>query len=196
MLHVTENAPATTSVVGIDPGTKMLGVCILEFDLVTFEILKIQAVTYDGSRLPSSEWVGYLHGDRVRRISALRDKLTEVLCTYRPLYVCCESPFYNQKRPSAYGALTEIVCAIREAVRAYDMWKPLYMIDPPSVKKAVNASGNAGKDDVKSSISKIETLSRVCVTPIAKLDEHSIDAMAVAYAQYVACRESRLKMFE
>lgn len=196
MLQIPETASARTSVIGIDPGTKMLGVCVLEFDLVSFEIVNVQAFTYDGARLPSSEWAGYLHGDRVRRISALRDKLADVFNAYRPLYVCCESPFYNQKRPSAYGALTEIVCAVREAVRDYDVWKPLYMIDPPSVKKAVNASGNAGKDDVKAAISKIETLSRVCATPMANLDEHSIDAMAVAYAQYVACRESRLKVFE
>ena len=196
MLRIPEASSARTSVVGIDPGTKMLGVCILEFDLMSFEILNVQALTYDGSKIPSSDWVGHLHGDRVKRISALKDKLTDILIAYRPLYVCCESPFYNQKRPSAYGALTEIVCAIRDAVRNYDVWKPLYLIDPPSVKKAVNASGNAGKEDVKTAISKIETLSRACVTPMANLDEHSIDAMAVAYAQYVACRESKLKVFE
>lgn len=195
MLSIPESASAVASIVGIDPGTKMLGVCVLEFDLVTFRILKVQANTYDGSKLPGSEWMGHLHGDRAKRINAHRTNLIYILNTYRPLYICCESPFYNQKRPSAYGALTEIICAIREAVSYYDVWKPVYMIDPPSVKKAVNASGNAGKEDVKLNISKITELTQVCDMAFSELDEHSIDAMAVAYAQYVACRESKLKTF-
>lgn len=191
MLQLPKDASAIASIVGIDPGTETLGLSVLEFDLVAFRIQSIWAATYRGSRLPASEWLGYIHGDRERRIAAHKSNLLEILHRYRPLYVCCESPFYNQKRPSAYGALTEIVCALRETVQQYDAWKPLYLVDPPSVKRAVNAPGNAGKDIVKSSILQIEELTSVSKTPIAILDEHSIDAMAVAYAQYVTCRNSK-----
>lgn len=192
MLRLPENASGVTSIVGIDPGTEMLGIAVLVFDVSTFEILSVQADTYKGSRLPGSEWAAYIHSDRYKRIASHKANLIEILNHYRPLFVSCESPFYNQKRPSAYGALTEIICAIREAVNVYDVWKPLYLIDPPSVKKAVNAAGNAGKDAVKASILQIKELTQVCSKTIEEMDEHSIDAMAVAYAQYVTCRSAKL----
>ena len=169
------------SIVGIDPGTVNFGVATLTFDLTTFKPTRCEARTLDGERLPGSDWSELIHGARYRRVEALKAQLVKIFDADQPVFVCSESPFYSKRQPNAFGALTEVICAIREAVKLYSLWKPLLLVDPPRVKQAVGASGNAKKDGVLAALKKQTELMDALTCPIDDLDEHAIDAIAVAF---------------
>lgn len=181
MLTIPAFSENTAKIVGIDPGTETLGVAIITFRIDDFKIVRCEAETFIGSNLLSNQWTGQLHGDRYRRIEAHRFNLSTFFLNERPLIIGCESPFIKRRFPQAGLALTEVVCAIRAAVRCYDIWKPLYTITPPEAKRAVGASGSAKKEEVKEAVLKIDELTSTAFTPIANLDEHSIDSLAIAY---------------
>lgn len=173
----------TTSIVGIDPGSETLGLGIIEFNIDTFEIVQSTAFTFTGSKMfDDDSWLASSHGNRTARIAAHKDNLVYQLTQINPVCVACESPFYNPRRPNAYGVLVEVLTMIRQAVIEYDRWKSLYLIDPPTVKKSVGAAGNADKIKMLEAISNLTNLRLVCSPSL--LDEHSIDALAVAYCRY------------
>lgn len=181
MLPLPTDGEATSCVVGIDPGTVKLGLSCITYRVDTFEITQVETITLDGSRLPHNEWLSRMYGDRAGRVKALGKWLHGYLVEKDPFGIACESPFYNQKRPNAYGALKEVICALRDNVWEYNIRKPMYLIDPPTVKRAVGASGNADKDAVKKAILGHPVLGDH-IRKLAEMpDEHSLDALAVAF---------------
>jgi Holliday junction resolvasome RuvABC endonuclease subunit len=186
MLRLPADSGSLISVVGIDPGTTTLGVAVVWIDLNTMQIVSSEAMTFRGDRLRDEEssWLGNLHNDRLARICALESALLHFLQQVRPFLIASEAPFISMRQPQAYGALTEVMCGILNAVMFYDAWKPLYRIDPPSVKKRVGVAGNADKHAVKHAVMQLPDLHYAGDVPLAQLDEHSIDALAVAYGRW------------
>lgn len=191
MLPIPSDTNTIVSVIGIDPGTTNLGCGIISFDFTTNKITSAEAYTFRGDRLITNQWITDVHSDRTNRIAMLEEKLFDVLMKVNPICVTCESAFINIKRPAAYGALVEIISAIRRAVMRFDVWRRLYMVPPSLVKNAIGAKGGADKDAIKLALLKITDVSSVCLTPIEYMDEHSVDALAVAYAGYTLLIESR-----
>lgn len=184
MLTMPEDSPTTACIVGIDPGSQTLGLAILEFDTTTKEIVKTTAITYVGTKLPyMSDWITKLHGERAARIIAHRENLTEIFKSINPTAVYCESPFYNPGRPMAYGALVEVLSAIRLSIINWSQWVGLESVDPPTVKKAVGARGGAKKDEMMVAVQAMEKELKLDKSP-SEYDEHCIDAIAVAYYGY------------
>lgn len=176
---------SSISIVGLDPGSDNLGVCIMRVDVFTQKIFSTEAFTLRGSQLPGSEWMASLHNDRFKRIQSLKTNLILLFRQIQPLCIAVESPFFNHFRPQAYGVLMEVLNAIREAVCEYDVWQAPYLIDPSSVKNAVGCLGNANKDAVRAAILNLQDIG--AMQNLQTLDEHSLDAIAVAY-----CRVKRL----
>lgn len=194
MLTLPAGASKTVNIVGLDPGSDTLGVGILEFDLETLQIVSTHALTLNGSRNGRGSFVTEIHGDRYGRIASHQEGLTRIFERVNPIAIVSESPFMSRRRPMAYGALTEVVCAERAAVLAFDKWKPLVMIDPPTVKRAVGVSGKTGGPEGKKLMLQAllvlaPTLHYEGDVPLNRLDEHSIDALAVAYCHYVQLLE-------
>jgi Holliday junction resolvasome RuvABC endonuclease subunit len=196
MLVIPEGASPVGCIVGIDPGSDTLGFAALAVNVMTLEIVESVAFTFSGSKLANDGWYGDMHGARAARIAALSEKVAQQLRFYQPNLVASESPFYSQFRPQAYGALTETVDAIRNAVWSYDCWLDLFMIDPPTVKKSVGArnptkdmSHDEKKSLVKWALMALPDLNYNGPTPLNMLDEHSIDALAVAYTRLRILRE-------
>lgn len=173
------------SIVGIDPGSSTLGFAVLYFDVRTLKILQTRAFTIKAEKLARGSWESEVHGDMLGRVKALEDKLFQLFCDLDPYMVASESPFFSRAHPSAFAPLSAVVSAIRYAIGRYDAWKPLYMIDPPSVKNAVGAKGNAGKEDVKKKVLENADVFRFSgPVSLNELDEHSYDAICVAYARF------------
>jgi Holliday junction resolvasome RuvABC endonuclease subunit len=187
MLRLPDGAAHIATVVGIDPGSDTLGVGVLYFDLDALEIVGSEAFTLNGTRQGRGTFATEIHGDRLGRIESHREALLQVFRYFEPISIASESPFMSRRMPAAYGALTEVVCAIRHAAMQYDAWKPLKMIDPPTVKRAVGVSGKTGGPEGKklmltALLAMPPTELRYCGdVPMESLDEHSIDALAVAY---------------
>lgn len=196
MIHISPDASDRVTVIGIDPGTEKLGVAFIEFSCIDFKIYKCGALTLVGSKLPRSEWTNQMYSDRYSRIAALEEELLNIFNDTLPLIISSESPFINVRRPAAYGALVEVVCGIRSAVHRYSPWRILSFCPPSSVKQAIGAPGNADKDVVKKNILTIEELVNTCESILANLDEHSIDALAVAYYTLKQYRNSDIPRFE
>jgi Holliday junction resolvasome RuvABC endonuclease subunit len=178
------------SIAGLDPGTETLGAAILVVDLATWKIVASYAQTFKGTKLAGKgDWVSEIHGDRVGRINAHEHNLLELFLRWMPVEVACESPFFNRLHPQAYGALMEVISAVSQALMRYDKWKPLHLVDPPTVKNAVGVKGNKGGPEGKALMQKaVLALAPVFnyqgTTPMDRLDEHSIDALAVAYCRF------------
>jgi Holliday junction resolvasome RuvABC endonuclease subunit len=129
-------------------------------------------------------WVTDIHGERFARINAHCANLFRLLTALEPAFIASESPFFSRAQPQAYGALTEIVYALRLTIFQYDPLLEVQLIDPPSVKNAVGAKGNADKEAVRACVLSLDDFKYNGQIPIDALDEHSIDALAVAKAMH------------
>lgn len=179
---------AICRIIGIDPGSTTLGFSVLEYDARTLKIIRTYAFTFNAGKMKLSDLDIETHSERYARIYELMEALYEKFVELKPTFVICESPFMAMRRPQAYGALVEVVFAIRSALRKYDPTMSLDLIDPPSAKNAVGAAGNAKKEQVQVALMKLlpelhfdESLSEAS---FVKLDEHSVDGTAIAYSRW------------
>ena len=195
MLPVPYDPNTSIKLLSLDPGSESLGCAVYEFDCLTFELTAIHAWTQRGSRLPQNQWIAHLYGDRVARIAAHEDELLRTMQHHNPVAVVCESPFINIKRPAAYGALTEVVSAVRSATIRTQAWIPLYFVEPSTAKRAVGAKGNSDKDGVRVALRNNALIMSRLMMSIDMLDEHAVDAVAIGYHHYTQCREGRFPLY-
>lgn len=182
------NVPDYIKIIGIDPGTTNIGYSVIRFSALTGEIVDTRARTIvAGKEVSLDKLAALVHGERFARIHSLCHTLLRMFHEDTPNFVVCEAPFYNPKRPSAYGALVEIMDGIRNTVHLYHPFMQLEPIDPSSAKNAVGASGGAKKEVMQKAIMTMTDLRYVGDIPQSHLDEHSIDAIAVAYSKYKKC---------
>ena len=186
-----DNAPFR--IVGIDPGTDTLGTAVLDVDLRTGQTHLIFAQTFVGAKLSSGlHSLMETHGDRWAKQQAHSNNLLGLFQHFLPHVVICESPFLG-KFPQAFEALVECKAAIRKALLQYDPTLPLELVDPPSVKSAVGAPTKRpkemSKDDFKKTVNqalvKLPIVNHTSQS-LERFDEHSTDAIAVAY--YKSCQ--------
>jgi Holliday junction resolvasome RuvABC endonuclease subunit len=170
----------TAVLVGMDPGSTHLGVCLLTFNIRTFALVRIESRSYNGNKLPFSNWAGLVYGDRYRRIQAHQVNLVRIFEEANPVVIATEAPFFNSKFPNAFAPLVEVLVAMQEAVRAHNPWMTLTRVSPSEVKNAVGAKGGAKKDPVKEALLKNQEVCAVTVGGVEALDEHAIDAVGVA----------------
>lgn len=184
--------PTPYRIIGIDPGTDTLGASVLELDLADRTISIVTSQTFHGSQLIR----GYkemedTYGARFARLYALEDLLVEAFRDERPHSIISESPYFNSRRPQAYGALVEAMSMIRRAVHRYCPRMPLLVVDPASNKANLKVSGKSGdKDLMKKAVINCPNLLNPRFVNLNTLDEHSIDSLAVAY--YRACEVQAL----
>lgn len=196
MLPLPDANNNIATIVGIDPGTTKLGFALLHYNVDNFEIVGCEAETLLGEKLPGSDWLESMYGSRFRRIEAYRSALKYRFDIANPVIIASESPFINVKRPAAYGALTEIVYAIKLAVVEHNSWRPLHLLPPSMVKNAVGAKGNADKDAMRIALNKLFVIASTCTKDTSQLDEHSIDALAVAYCAWLQNKEGKLELIQ
>jgi Holliday junction resolvasome RuvABC endonuclease subunit len=175
-------------IVGIDPGSTTLGCALIEYDVRTLAILRTCAYTFNADKMRLDDLASLNHSERFARIFALQQALYSVFLDLRPNIVISESPFLKRRFPTAFGVLTEVVFAIRMAVRQYDPTMQLDLIDPPSAKMATGATGKAKKDEVHAALKKLlaglHFDPSYSAMPFNELDEHSVDAIAIAYSMW------------
>lgn len=170
--------------IGIDPGSQKFGISKFIIDIDTLQIKECKAWTIHSEKLSTnSEWTMYIHSDRVSRLNAIEEYMFKLFTTVKPLVVVSEAPFINNRFPQAGIVLTEVMSKIRKGLERYDVWKPLYIVPPSSVKNAIKASGNADKTKMLECICKLTDLNYLNEEPLNSLDEHSVDALAVGYSK-------------
>lgn len=175
------------SVIGIDPGSHTLGIAIVSFNLTDRSLSVVSAHTVDADKLLTfyPQDIVDIHGERRSRLIALQSYLLDYFTSANPDIIVSESPFMGM-RVSAFETLTECCAALREAVYQYKQNKPLVMVSPTEAKKAVGVKGKGTtKEDVRAGVLAIPNLRFLNGITINALDEHAVDAIAVAYSKCV-----------
>jgi Holliday junction resolvasome RuvABC endonuclease subunit len=125
--------------------------------------------------------LGELHGNKMVRLQQLKDGLQSYLRHTSPHVIISESPFMG-RMATAFRALTECLLVIQQTVMEYDIQLPLLTASPYEVKQGAGVilKGKTGlsKDDIRSALLRNSLLAWK-IDPLI-LDEHSIDATAVA----------------
>lgn len=173
-------------IVAIDPGTDTMGTAVVELHTRTLVVRVLDAQTFVARRsmryFGGYQMIEEMHGDRHARLMTHADAISRHLQHWYPHSVACESPFMGN-RPQAFEALTECVNVIRLAVFNHDPTLAFVSITPPQAKKTVGASfKGADKNDVRVGVAALiqqGAISYEANVPFDRIDEHSVDALAV-----------------
>nr|DAP96957.1 MAG TPA: RuvC [Caudoviricetes sp.] len=171
-------------IIGIDPGTVNLGICILDIDPYTYQFQDIKAYTVIARRLPYFDiQTALTHGETTARIHAYQHYLYQLFQDQHPSIVACEEPFYHRLHPGSYKPLVALLTHIQQALYQYNPYLPITLMSPLSVKKAVNAQGSKDKDAVRQGLLHYQPFS-LSESFLNVLDEHAVDACAVCAYVY------------
>lgn len=147
-------------VLGIDPGTQYLGLGLVE---------------RQGTRhVHVAHWLlePRQHGELADKLVYLYDNIAEIIAVHRPTEVAVEGVFHAKNARSAIILAHARGVALLAAARA---GLKVFEYPPASVKKAVGASGAAGKDTVTRMVC---AMLRLADADIERAD--CADALAVA----------------
>jgi Holliday junction resolvasome RuvABC endonuclease subunit len=184
MLYIPKDASSIANIIGIDPGSTNLGMSIIGLDVMTMNVVSVDAFTLKAPKLNGYEYLEEHYIDRIIRLRKLHNELVNLFHQYNPNAIAVESPFINMRRPQAIIALTETFYMIQQAVIDFKYYCPFYSITPSIVKKSVNVYANSSnKEDNRNAIQKIPSIIDNLIPKIQDLDEHAIDAICVAYTQ-------------
>lgn len=168
-------------VLSIDPGSKNMGIAVLEDKLDGSKKLIKSAQTFLlKDNHPAYTYALDIHGSLSVRLMVMRDILINFIRTERPHAVIIESNYLG-KFAQSFAVLTECVAVARSVLYEYDPFIPLYTVDPTTVKTNAGMKKIKGtdKEDVKRALISRQDLDWH-VNP-HMLDEHSIDACAIGY---------------
>lgn len=172
-------------VIGFDPGLTNAGVSIIDVDYTTKKLISVTAFTLVPAKLETYQNI--YPGDEdspINRIYRLTSAFRQLLEYYQPCLVASEDAFYHPQMPNAYGVLKDVIMAIRNETHMFNYNVPFVLIEPRAVKKVVGAGidGVDKKQLVKEAIRRKVEITSVLQVDLNCLDQHSIDAIAVAYA--------------
>lgn len=166
----------------IDPGTNMIGTAI---NAITDEgdwVILHACTTNVGSLLQHLFDPSEIDdiGARFFRVRAVTKIIKDMATAWEVNSVTSESP-YMGRFPTAFAALTECMYGIRSGCYEYNKEMSFVIFDPSTIKVNVGVSGKSGdKSKMTEAVRKLASK----FVDIDKLDEHSIDAIAVGYTYY------------
>lgn len=168
-------------ILGIDPGTTKMGLCLLEVDneeraqLLWTET--IHGLTFEKKYSDIAE----AHNKRMARIYGYEQFLTRFLRLWDVHTIVCEANYFGGS-VSAYGTLTEVVYMVRRV--AMDHALGFTTLAPSIVKKMVGVKGNSNdKDEVRRAVEQLPLI-KEHRPALTGLDHNGVDAVAIAYCRY------------
>ena len=155
---------ATNKILGIDPGTNILGYALIETEGQDVRILDIGTIRLD--KQP----------DHQTKLKEIFLQLQEVIETYLPGIMAIEAPFFGKNVQSMLklGRAQGVAMAA-----AMTMGLEIAEYSPKKVKQSVTGNGNAAKEQVAA------MLSRLTQTTVTHLSLDATDALAVAYCHHL-----------
>lgn len=118
---------------GVDPGTTLLGFAIIEIDGTQLRMLEMGVIHL--SKLPS-------HEERLQRIF---ERITQVISIHKPREMAIEAPFYGKNAQSmlklgrAQGVAIAAAMTSGVSIQEYA---------PRKIKQSITGNGNASKEQV------------------------------------------------
>lgn len=132
---------APTRILGIDPGTNVLGFAIIDADKSHIEVLEIGVVTF--------AHIGEEHTIKLRYIF---EQVQDLIRQYQPAEMAIEAPFYGKNVQS----MLKLGRAQGVAIAA-GMTSGLRIAEylPKKIKRAITGNGNASKEQVAGMLENI-----------------------------------------
>ncbi len=146
-------------ILGIDPGTNVMGYCVLHFDGHTYKLERIGSL-----KLKKSD-------EHLEKLKGIVDFVQELLNKHKPGILAIEEPFYGKNVQSmlklgrAQGAV--IALALQTGL-------PVIEITPRRVKQSITGSGSASKEQVAAMASRLTGMD------LSAYDDDATDAVAIA----------------
>jgi len=146
-----------TRILGIDPGSRMTGIGILDSDGRHNKVVHYQPIRCGDGEFPA-------------RLKVIFTEITDLIHKYRPDEVSIETVFMAKNAGSALKLGQARGAAICAAV-AMDL--PVYEYAPKAIKKSVVGKGSAAKSQVQYMVALLLNIRE-------KIQEDAADALAVS----------------
>lgn len=147
-------------VLGIDPSIQSTGFGIIEFSQNAYKVLSYGTIKPSRSKL-------FHH-----KIHEIKNRLEELIETFKPDEVAIENPFYAQNVKTAI-TLGQVRGAALVAIASHNC--SLYEYSPLEIKKAVTGYGQADKNQVRMMSKTLLNIND------EKLETDASDALATAF---------------
>ena len=156
-------APTVYRILGIDPGTVVLGFAVVEIHpksrrIVELGVLKLAKFS-----------------DHAERLAAIHRRLTQVIVTHKPQSMAIEAPFFGKNAQSMLKlGRAQGVCM----AAAMGQGVPVIEYSPRKIKQSVAGNGNASKEQVAAMLQNDFTLD------LSRELNDATDALGVAMCHY------------
>jgi crossover junction endodeoxyribonuclease RuvC len=151
-------------ILGIDPGTLMMGYCIIE---VTGQQIRM----VDMGVLKMSE-----REDHYIRLQHIHQKVTELIAAHQPKYFAIEAPFFGNNVQSMLKLGRAQGVAIAAAMHAGIQ---VSEYSPRKIKQSITGNGNSAKEQVWKMLQQILQLQEMVIR-----HHDASDALAVAVCHH------------
>lgn len=174
-------------VLGFDPGSTTFGTAVMEISRKTKQSKVLHTETITATKLfKPSQNKQYIicRGVRDLRISLIRQELKRIITKWNPDVIIAEAPFLNRRNVTAFEALVEVRCMIRDIVWEIKPEIRVIFVDPIRVKNYIGVSHiGTDKSHMHDAVHAFYD-SRQRNKALEGADEHSIDAVAVCHVYY------------
>jgi crossover junction endodeoxyribonuclease RuvC len=164
------NNPKQGYILGVDPGTLVLGYSIIHFKNKTLEVKEMSVLKLSNEK------------DIYKRLGTIHQQLSKLIKIYKPFVMAIEAPFYGKNVQSmlklgrAQGVA--MAAAIQQGLEVIEY-------SPKKVKQAITGNGNADKSQV------LKMLQQTCTLPKhAPAFFDASDALSVAVCHYYQMQQA------
>lgn len=158
-MEIEKQKKGVRRIIGIDPGTNVLGYALIEADKKSIRLINLGVVK-----------MGHLQSqaEKLHRLFQRVQKLIEV---YNPNEMAVEAPFYGKNVQS----MLKLGRAQGVALAAgFSRGLEVYEYSPKQIKLSVTGNGNASKEQVSGMVAHL------CGSPLNEKFLDATDALAVA----------------
>lgn len=164
-----------------DPGSTHVGASYIVYDRVNKKITHLETKHLKMSS-GIDKRVAKVYGDLFARLQLLKEHVSNFIEGKKITLASTEGAFFNSKRPNAAIPIATSIFTITEVLFYNVPNIPLVWISASSVKTAVYAKGNVGKEPIKAGA--IKSLAEFGYhTNLEGCTEHEIDSIAVNIAR-------------
>lgn len=163
-----------TRILGIDPGTNVLGFAIIDADRKAVQVIEIGVVTF-----------AHISEEQTVKLRYIFEQVQDLIRQYKPTAMAIEQPIYG-KNPQSMLKLGRAQGVAIAAGMVNHIPTTEYL--PKKIKKAVTGNGNASKEQVAG------MLESILKTKLSEKYFDATDALAAALCHwYQASSASSLK---
>lgn len=159
--------PIQHKILGVDPGTNVMGYALLNTNLNHSEVELISVIQL--KKIP----------DHYAKLKYIYEKINALIEEYKPDILAIEAPFYGKNVQSMLklGRAQGVVIAV-----CMHAGMEVYEYEPRKIKQSITGNGNASKEQVAAMLSHMYPLKE----QIEYLD--STDALAAAVCHHLQSR--------